>query len=98
LIYRFVPTFFTGIDDNNPFKGFTLYPNPSTNGTIYLDQLPKEVNTTVSVIDMTGKMVKQINLNSNEIKQSIKIENPGIYVIKLASEIGYTASRKVLVK
>lgn len=97
LIYRFVPTFFTGIDDNNPFKEFKIYPNPSSNGTIYLDQLPKEENIVVSVIDLTGRLVKRVSLNAQEMKQSFTIDNPGIYVIKLESESGYTASRKVLV-
>ncbi|MFT6850465.1 MAG: hypothetical protein ACJATA_001278 [Sphingobacteriales bacterium] len=98
LVYRFTPTFLTGVDNNNPFKGFNLYPNPSENGKVFLDHLPVDEKITATVYGIKGERILTKVLNPMVEQNQINIETPGVYLLQLKSKSGYSATRKIWVK
>lgn len=74
--------------------GISLYPNPVSNGKIYItskNSLSKEI----TIFDVMGKIVLQITMQSKELNVSSLL--PGVYIIKI-KEGDVTATRKLIVK
>ena len=75
-------------------EGLNFYPNPVSNGKIYITSklsLDKEI----VIFDVLGKKVLQTILNSREL--NISALSPGVYIIKI-KEGEATATRKLIVK
>jgi len=75
-------------------EGLSFYPNPVSNGKIYITSklsLDKEI----VIFDVLGKKVLQTILNSREL--NIASLSPGVYIIKI-KEGEATATRKLIVK
>jgi len=66
--------------DNVFFKGFKIYPNPTTNHFFITNNT---VLSSVKIINLTGQLVKKTNHNLNEIDVS-DLSN-GLYFIELTS-------------
>ena len=77
--------------------GIIIYPNPTNDGKINIVFEDKSSVRDISVIDMSGRMVKQMkNITAN----SIQIDNltPGMYSIKVVvPETGEQAVEKIVV-
>lgn len=60
----------------------TVYPNPTSNGTVNVVFDDASVIRTISVLDMSGRTLKQINNVSNN---NITIDNlqPGMYTLRI---------------
>jgi hypothetical protein len=91
------PTNFNGIVEpqNNLF--FHLVPNPAKEQvTIYL-QNPTGKNVTAEIFDYSGKVVLSMNLNSNQLKTNINLNelSDGIYFVKLSNESFYRVQKLV---
>lgn len=74
--------------------GIGLYPNPVSNGKIYItskNSLSKEI----TIFDVMGKVVLQATIQSKELNVSNLL--PGVYIIKI-KEGDITATRKLIVK
>ena len=74
--------------------GLSFYPNPVSNGKIYItskSSLEKEV----TIFDVLGKKMFQADVNSREL--NISSLSPGVYIIKIR-EGEATATRKLIVK
>jgi hypothetical protein len=80
--------------DPTVIEGLSFYPNPVSNGKVYITSklgLEKEI----VIFDVLGKKVFQGTLNSKEL--NISAIAPGIYIIKI-KENEATATRKLIVK
>lgn len=80
----------TTIEDLN------FYPNPVTNGKIYITSKNASVKEIV-IYDVLGKRVLQTNLSVNSKEVNVSALNPGVYIIKI-TEGEATATRKLIVK
>lgn len=79
---------------NKTIDGLNFYPNPVSNGRIYVSSklgLDKEV----LIFDVLGKKVLQAIISSKEL--NISSLSPGVYIIKF-KEGDDTATRKLIVK
>jgi hypothetical protein len=79
-------------NENASYAGFTMYPNPVTN---YLT-----INTTGQILklnfmDITGKIVKTLEVNSNEVTTDISNLSSGIYFVKVEGEFGTKYSKLI---
>ncbi|MCX6190397.1 MAG: T9SS type A sorting domain-containing protein [Bacteroidetes bacterium] len=71
----------TGLQDlpTNPPKTLSVYPNPA-HALLYID-LPENENQRISIMDMQGKMVKQMPMQSNVI--NVQDLTKGIYFLNI---------------
>ncbi|MFT4758103.1 MAG: N-formylglutamate amidohydrolase [Paraglaciecola sp.] len=71
-------------------QNLILYPNPSPNGKVTLQYFSTEEEVTISVYDITGKLIfHQILPFSSEENQSyfdFSFDNKGIYLIKIGTD------------
>ncbi len=72
----------TNLITESEFAGISIYPNPAY-GIFYIS---KAVGMNVSIIDSTGKMIKQIKINSNDKPILLKNFAEGIYFIKISGK------------
>ena len=74
--------------------GLTIYPNPVSNGKIYISTTlshTKEIN----IYDVLGKNIISKTLIGEEL--DISKLNPGVYILKIR-ENEYSATRKLVVR
>lgn len=85
--------FAMSIKDNN-ISGLKVYPNPVTNGTLYI-ATDANAEKTVHIYDILGKQV----LNTVTSSESVNVSalNSGVYMVKITEE-GKTATRKLVVQ
>lgn len=88
--------------DNKPaskvqenIEGLTFYPNPVSNGKIYITS-KSTADKDVIIYDVLGKKVFQATLNNTK-ELNISSISPGVYIIKFR-EGEATATRKLIVK
>lgn len=74
--------------------GLNFYPNPVSNGKIYITSKSAE-DKEVIIFDVLGKKVLQATLTTKEL--NIGNLSPGVYIIKI-KEGDATATRKLIVK
>ena len=79
----------------NQIEGFSLYPNPISNGKLFIKS-SRKLNQQVEIYSMIGKQVYSENVETNEI---IDVSNltTGIYMIKV-EEAGKIATRKLVIE
>lgn len=77
----------------NQIAGLRVYPNPVSNGTLYISTDSNSVKT-VAIFDVLGKQV--VNTKATE---SVNVSNlkGGVYIVKITEE-GKTATRKLVIK
>lgn len=78
----------------NTIEGFSFYPNPVSNGKIYITSKSSD-DKEITIFDVLGKKVLQTVLTSREL--NIGSLSPGVYIIKI-KEGDATATRKLIVK
>ncbi|PXY44799.1 T9SS type A sorting domain-containing protein [Flavobacterium hydrophilum] len=77
-----------------PIEGLSLYPNPVTNGKVYITS-KNDLEKEIIIFDVLGKKVLQAHLATKEL--NIGDLTPGVYIIKI-SEQGSSATRKLIVR
>jgi hypothetical protein len=80
--------------ETSVIEGLNLYPNPVSNGKVYIltkNDLEKEV----VIFDVLGKKVLQTMVSSREL--NISNLTPGVYIIKI-TENNSSATRKLIVR
>lgn len=75
-------------------EGLSLYPNPVTNGRVYISS-KNDLDKEIQVFDVLGKKVIHTQLNSKELNLSSL--SPGVYIIKIKEE-EHTATRKLIIR
>lgn len=79
---------------NGDIDGFKLYPNPVTNGKVYInttENAPKKI----LIFDVLGTKVLEATLLGKELNLSDL--NPGVYVLRVY-EKDKVATRKLIIK
>ena len=77
----------------NAISGLNIYPNPVTNGNLYISSDRNETKA-VTIFDVLGKQVLKANVSN----QVVNVSNlsKGFYILK-NTEAGQTASRKLVI-
>ena len=79
---------------NTTIEGFNFYPNPVSNGKVYISSKSMQ-NKEVAIYDVLGKKVLQSTMTSKELNVSDLV--PGVYIIKI-TEGETTTTRKLIVR
>lgn len=87
----------SSVDEINSGESvFNVHPNPSSDGTI-LVQLEENVKIDeLKVLDQTGRIVKYIDLKSNDLSIDISIEKSGVYFIQASSSKGISIQKIII--
>jgi hypothetical protein len=80
--------------DYGTIEGLTIYPNPVSNGKLYISST-KNLSKSIQIFDVLGKKIYDTGLFGNVL--DISILNTGVYVIKI-TENNITVTRKLVVK
>ena len=80
--------------ENTSIEGLNLYPNPVTNGKVYITS-KNDLEKEIIIFDVLGKKVLQTIINTKEL--NISNLSPGVYIIKIIEE-NATSSRKLIVR
>ena len=75
-------------------EGLSLYPNPVTNGRVYITT-KNDFDKEITIFDVLGKKVLQTQLSSREL--NVSSLSPGVYIIKI-NENQATATRKLIIR
>lgn len=79
----------TAINENYFTDEFIIYPNPAKNLVTIALNLMERKNTSVSVIDVAGREIKNFSLNllsgNSRMQLDLSGMNPGIYFVRLNS-------------
>ncbi len=82
------------IQETTVIEGLNLYPNPVSNGKVYISS-KNDVDKEVIIFDVLGKKALQTTISTKEL--NISNLSPGVYIIKI-NEGDATATRKLIVK
>jgi len=82
------------IQETTVIEGLNLYPNPVSNGKVYITS-KNDLDKNIIIFDVLGKKVLQTTMSSKEL--NISNLSPGVYIIKIDEEQS-TATRKLIVK
>ena len=77
----------------NQIAGLRVYPNPVSNGTLYIST-DSNSEKTVAIFDVLGKQV--VNTKATESGNVSNLKG-GVYIVKITEE-GKTATRKLVIK
>ena len=84
----------TSRSQDNPIEGLNFWPNPVSNGKIYITS-KSNADKQVTIFDVLGKRVLQTQLTSKEL--NVATLSPGVYIIKI-EEGDASATRKLIVR
>lgn len=85
---------YTSKPQDNIIEGLSMYPNPVSNGKIYIST-KNNSDKNITIFDVLGKKVLQTQLSSREL--NISSLTPGVYIIKI-EEGEASATRKLIVR
>ncbi len=96
ILIAFLLFSFIGLaqDGKQPSESLGFYPNPVSNGKIYITS-KSSLDKEISIFDVLGKKVLQTTISSREL--NIASIPPGVYIIKI-TEGETTATRKLIVR
>jgi hypothetical protein len=80
--------------NQNTIAGLRMYPNPVSNGTLFIET-SANAEKTVTVFDVLGKQVLNTTTSNNTI--NVASLHTGVYIVNITEE-GKTASRKLVIK
>jgi len=78
----------------NDIAGLQIYPNPVSNGNLFITSAANDTKSVV-IYDVLGKKVIDTTVNGQAI--NVSALNSGVYVVKV-TEAGKTATRKLVIK
>ncbi|MCV2486629.1 T9SS type A sorting domain-containing protein [Flavobacterium sp. SH_e] len=81
-------------ESSTSIEGLSLYPNPVTNGKVYISS-KNDLEKEIIVFDILGKKVLQAHLVSKEL--NVSELPPGVYIIRI-SEQNASATRKLIIR
>ncbi|MBT4776424.1 MAG: Omp28-related outer membrane protein [Crocinitomicaceae bacterium] len=92
------PTSFVGIDESTNNRFLNLFPNPATDFVEVLITDDNFLETSCSMKDMTGKIIKEEQLLNNRWMIDLTDMSAGLYLISCTSESGTIITKKLIVK
>lgn len=81
------------VQEDTSIEGLNLYPNPVTNGKVYITS-KNELEKEISIFNVLGKKVLQTTINTREL--NVSNLSPGVYIIKIREQEA-TSSRKLII-
>ena len=87
------PNFTLGLQSNT-IAGLNVYPNPVSNGKLYITS-DSGADKTVAIYDILGKQVMATALTNDIV--NVSALNAGVYIVKV-TEAGNTATRKLVIR
>lgn len=85
--------------DTNVFSDFSIVPNPN-NGVFVLNfNQPLGNNSNISIYDLRGRLVEDINPKQNSVPLRIELQNQfqsGVYLLEVANEQGRSIKKLVI--
>lgn len=93
LTYADVTSLVLSNNQFNEIAGFSMYPNPVSNGKLFISS-DNNIEKTVAIYDLIGKEIINQTV-TNEL--NISSLTAGVYVVKVTEE-GKTATRKLIVR
>jgi len=85
---------FTLAKQNFDIAGLKVYPNPVTNGNLFITSDSNDVKS-VTIFDVLGKQVVKTTVTNQPV--NVAALNSGVYMVKI-TEAGKTATRKLVIK
>ncbi len=82
------------LQESASIEGFNLYPNPVSNGKVYITS-KNDLDKEIQIFDILGKKVLQTTLSSKEL--NVSNLSPGVYIIKIKEEDAST-TRKLIIR
>ncbi|OCB77391.1 T9SS type A sorting domain-containing protein [Flavobacterium crassostreae] len=82
------------IQQTTVIEGLNMYPNPVTNGKVYITT-KNDSDKEVIIFDLLGKKTLQTMMNSKEL--NVSSLSPGVYIIKI-NEQNTSATRKLIIR
>jgi Secretion system C-terminal sorting domain len=82
------------LQESTSIEGFNLYPNPVSNGKVYITS-KNDLDKEIQIFDILGKKVLQTTLSSKEL--NVSNLSPGVYIIKIKEEDAST-TRKLIIR
>ncbi len=80
--------------ETTSIEGLSLYPNPVTNGKVYISS-KNDLEKEIIIFDLLGKKVLQAHLSTREL--NVADLAPGVYIIKISEE-NASATRKLIIR
>lgn len=80
--------------ENATIEGLSLYPNPVSNGKVYIST-KNELDKEIIIFDVLGKKVLQTMISSREL--NVSNLSSGVYIIKI-NEREASATRKLIIR
>lgn len=80
--------------NQNAIAGLRVYPNPVTNGTLFIET-SANAEKTIAIYDVLGKKVLSTSTSDNAV--NVGSLNTGVYIVQITEE-GKTSSRKLVIK
>jgi len=78
-------------------EGLQVYPNPVTNGRLYISTDQNLSSKEIDIYDMLGKKVFSVTLVNTNKEINVTNLNSGVYLIKI-KENNYSVTRKLIIK
>lgn len=82
------------IQGETSIEGLNLYPNPVTNGKVFITT-KNELDKEIIIFNVLGKKVLQTIISNKEL--NVSNLSPGVYIIKI-TEGEATSSRKLIIR
>ena len=80
--------------ENTSIDGLNLYPNPVSNGKVYI-ATKNDLDKEIIIFDVLGKKVLQTIISSREL--NVSNLSPGVYIIKIYEKEA-SATRKLIIQ
>ena len=80
-----------------PFEDFEIHPNPSE-GFISIKTSSVAANLEIDVVDVTGRLIMNTQLMNLDIKNTLVIDVPGVYMISLKSNNLVLSTKRVVIE
>ncbi len=81
---------------SNNISGLEVYPNPVSNGNVYLNADNRLES--VTVFNMIGQAVyREAELNSTQVSMNLDMLNDGVYLLRIETVKGETATRRIMI-
>jgi len=84
----------SAVATSKEIKGFAIYPNPASNGIVYINTF-KNVEKTVQIFDVLGKLIFAKTLATKFV--NVSRLKPGVYILKVFEE-DKSSTRKLVIK
>ena len=82
-LWQFIPSTLSVSELKN--NNYTLFPNPVSD---FINLKSSYIISNVEIYNTLGEIIKNQDIESDSVKMNVESLNPGIYIIKLKSDIG----------